>query len=578
MWQRNPEPKKPIPVFYSIMIRFSKTAKNYSFQVPSSWKLIYLKRFVIRTFEEELGTDNSFAFQGKLLPENLNDVKISEIFKDKKINQIIVITKPKKEDLNLSTADLILSPEFEMAEKMFLDGLQKTIKSDTDKKITYENLPFMHYSFSQRVETFKNSYDVLKMNSYEPKPLEIDKGFFKFDLVLKLIFFYFIFGFYIKSFYNKLFLLFIFGYYWYSVVNDIKEFYEKKLIENELSVEEMKAIANDQGVIFDEEKAGKTSDLKEDITETNPNLNLNLNLNPNIDTNTNTNPDLNPNTNTNTNPDLNPNTNTNTNTNLNQEDTKEENINQQGNLSFSMFNDQKPFEKKDDEQQDSPTEKKKTVDFGANPNFVLFQEKRKLFEQKKDDDKEHMVEMKEMTGIEHLIKNTEAEKAEKEKKEKEKKDAPLSKFFLVFRAIFIFFLSLVPYYCDKFEDDNPFPKEEKKEEEKKEEEKKEEKKEEEKKEEEKNEEVKTEVKKEEDKKEEEKKEEVKAEDKKEEEKKEEVKPEEKKEEEKKEEEKKEEKKEEVKTEENKKEEVQKEEKEKIEKSKENEEKKVKKEN
>lgn len=77
---------------YRVLLRFSLSQNNYSCQIPKSWTVKMLKKFILHSFKNELRNNFTLIYCGKIL-QNDDQVISTILKKEELLNQIFVTIK-----------------------------------------------------------------------------------------------------------------------------------------------------------------------------------------------------------------------------------------------------------------------------------------------------------------------------------------------------------------------------------------------------------------------------------------------------------------------------------------------------
>ena len=237
---------------FTIVIRFPNK-KSFSFDIPQIWNTKKLISFIKSTFNSEFSKSNpSFIFKGNPLSP-ISETPLKEILNSNKINNILIILKNKNQNENSNennentlylktNKEVFKSDEFSKMEKNAINDYFKIFK-----KNSLNNFPLMSPAYNHRREQLTTNSQLEKLAAFEPVPLEDfpTRNYFQLNIIFKCFISFFAFGIYIKGFNFVLFLWVLIGYYWYCVTNVIDEFYKRKIQEIGISEEEYKRIKNE---------------------------------------------------------------------------------------------------------------------------------------------------------------------------------------------------------------------------------------------------------------------------------------------------------------------------------------------
>ena len=88
-----------LPLIYSIILNFADKKKSFSLTVPSNWTFNKLKKFILSEFSEEITTPKPmFLYKAITLNSDSKDKKLSMIFEENQINYLIVVNKKEKRE------------------------------------------------------------------------------------------------------------------------------------------------------------------------------------------------------------------------------------------------------------------------------------------------------------------------------------------------------------------------------------------------------------------------------------------------------------------------------------------------
>jgi len=87
---------------YRVLLRFSISQNNYSCLIPKKWTVKILKNFILHSFKNELRTNLTLIYCGKIL-QNEDQLISSILKKEELLNQIFVTIKNEgsKQESNL---------------------------------------------------------------------------------------------------------------------------------------------------------------------------------------------------------------------------------------------------------------------------------------------------------------------------------------------------------------------------------------------------------------------------------------------------------------------------------------------
>ncbi len=140
-----------LPLIYSIILNFADKKKSFSLTVPSNWTFNKLKKFILSEFSEEITTPKPmFLYKAITLNSDSKDKKLSVIFEENQINYLIVVNKKeKKEEENKNEesnkedtssfssktkSEILASNEFDLLEKGVFKEYNKVIESKRNNK------------------------------------------------------------------------------------------------------------------------------------------------------------------------------------------------------------------------------------------------------------------------------------------------------------------------------------------------------------------------------------------------------------------------------------------------------------
>lgn len=415
------ESNKQFPKEYSLILNFPEKKKSFSLGVPSNWTFYRLKKFIFSEFIEEIRSPKPFLlYQANPLNNTYNDKLLSSIFKENKINFLLVLVKKVKKNKEenednkekkelekekdpssfyfKTKSEILASDEFSFLEEGVYKAYSKVIQSKKIKESEspLQTFPLMHYAVSQRIEAINKKDPLLSLSSFEPGRLEYYplREYFNFNLILRLLLTFIIFNL-SNHLYKFIFLLFLIGYYWYSMYILVDAFYEKKKEEIKLSEDELKEIKS----VFSSVEIEKKIDLL--INQKDKQINIEL-------------------------------------ANQNEDDQKEENEN----------------DPNDNNEQNN-------IDLGANPNRFVGGQNLRFFLNQKGNNIRNQVFVNEMMGIEHLLEKKDKEKQQNEENINNVNDEQqiIRVLKIIGKCLYLLFITLIPNWTDEFERENPFPNE-----------------------------------------------------------------------------------------------------------------------
>jgi len=382
---------------YSIILKFMPNNETVSVQIPYNWTIKKLKNFVLKTFEDNfINTKYTFIYQANILEKYYN-LTTRELFKNNKINIIIINIKKQpndlKEDLSkMNINDLLNFQEFKDSEKITFENYCKSLPT---KKISYTTFPIMNPVLTHKITILNNENS--KLSSFDPGSLEKFpvRDYFKFEILFRLIVTCFVMRLYTKDWKFPIFITVFIIYYWFNVKKSVEEYYKKKIDEIQMSESEIKEMEkyDPEKFLFD------------------------------LDNNNNENSYI-----------------------INSSDDEEDEKKDDDEL------------KNDDEINTDSNNKnnKYNINFGANPNY--FNNLDHHFPPPNFIKNE--IEMGEMEGIENLLnKKEEEEKKKKKIILPETKFEYIRK--CIIEIIYVFIISIFPNWCDQYEEENPFPQDKK---------------------------------------------------------------------------------------------------------------------
>ena len=371
--------------------------ETFSVQIPYNWTIKKLKKFVLKTFEDNfVNTKQTFIYQTNIL-EKFNNITTRELFKNNKINIIIINLKKQsnelKEDLSkMNINDLLNFQEFKDSEKIAFENYYKSLPS---QKISYTTFPIMNPVLTHKITILNNENS--KLSSFDPGSLEKfpARDYFKFEILFRLIVTCFVMRLYTKDWKFPIFITVFIIYYWFNVKKSVEEYYKKKIDEIQMNESEIKEMEK-----YDPEKF--LFDLENNNNESSYDIN----------------------------------------SSDEEEDEKKDD----------------EESKNDDEINTDSNNKnnKHNINFGANPNY--FNNLEHHFPPPNFIKNE--IEMGEMEGIENLLNKKEEEEKKKKKIQlPETKFEYIRK--CIIEIIYVFIISIFPNWCDQYEEDNPFPQDKK---------------------------------------------------------------------------------------------------------------------
>lgn len=156
------QPKQPIPMFYSIVLNFTEKKKSFSLTVPFNWTFNKLKKFIVSEFSEEITTPRPmFLYKANTLDSKYKDKKLSELFQDNQINYVIVVNKKEKKEedkessneqssnkedtssfASKTKSEILASNEFDLLEKGIFKAYNKIIET---KRINKKESPLQTF-------------------------------------------------------------------------------------------------------------------------------------------------------------------------------------------------------------------------------------------------------------------------------------------------------------------------------------------------------------------------------------------------------------------------------------------------
>ena len=226
--------------------------KNFSIEVPKIWNTKKLLYFIMYIFKSEFNNSKPvFILKGEPLSPQ-SETPLKDILNSSKINYLTISLKSNNQEnqnnadinnLNLKTnKEVFNSDEFIEMERKAIDDYIKIFR-----KNSVNTFPLMNPAYNHRREQININSELEKLAAFEPVPLEdFPRGkYFQLKIIFKCFISFFAFGIYIKGFNFILFLWVLIGYYWYCVNNVIDEFYNKKIQEIGISEEEYKRIKNE---------------------------------------------------------------------------------------------------------------------------------------------------------------------------------------------------------------------------------------------------------------------------------------------------------------------------------------------
>ena len=371
--------------------------ETISVQIPYNWTIKKLKNFVLKTFEDNfINTKQTFIYQTNIL-EKYNNLTTRELFKNNKINIIIINLKKQsnelKEDLSkMNINDLLNFQEFKDSEKITFENYCKSLPS---KKVSYTTFPIMNPVLINKITLLNNENS--KLSSFDPGSLEKFpvRDYFKFEILFRLIVTCFVMRLYTKDWKFPIFITVFIIYYWFNVKKSVEEYYKKKIDEIQMNESEIKEMEK-----YDPEKF--LFDLENNNNESSYDIN----------------------------------------SSDEEEDEKKDD----------------EESKNDDEINTDSNNKnnKHNINFGANPNY--FNNLDHHFPP--PNFMKNEIEMGEMEGIENLLNKKEEEEKKKKKIQlPETKFEYIRK--CIIEIIYVFIISIFPNWCDQYEEENPFPQDKK---------------------------------------------------------------------------------------------------------------------
>ena len=231
-----------------IVLKFTKSTKTYSFQIPLDWTFSKLIRFIEYTFDEEITHHApSYVYKGKQITKEAYQTPLTELFTTTNTNYVLVLsqTTAQSSDNNLKTyKDIITSSEFIAAENNMLESYLYSMNKATSTSFSLNSFPLMHYAITQRVKHIYNNNAFRRYGSLKPQKIENYpfRDYFKLALILRILITFFLFAFNLKGYYAIMLLCMFVAYYWYSVHILVDQFYEQKKEEIKFTEEEKKVM------------------------------------------------------------------------------------------------------------------------------------------------------------------------------------------------------------------------------------------------------------------------------------------------------------------------------------------------
>ena len=218
-----------IKSIYTVLLRFPNQ-EIISVQIPHNWKIKKLIKFILNSFEENFqNCKSSFIFQGYPL-EKYNNLSTKDLFKNNKINIIIISLKKEKnefkEDLSkMNISDLLNFQEFKESEKIYYENY---INSFPKNKLSYSTFPIMNPALINKITILNN--EKKKLSNYDSGSLEKFplREYFKFEILFRLIVSCFVMRLYTKDWKFPIFITIFIIYYWFTIKKSIEEYYKKK--------------------------------------------------------------------------------------------------------------------------------------------------------------------------------------------------------------------------------------------------------------------------------------------------------------------------------------------------------------
>lgn len=249
---------------YIIIAKFFPSQTNSSFNVPCEWNIRKFRRFIKLSFEALIHCYRfDLLFKGQRL---INDsLTLRHLFALNQINNVhVVIINNKENKLKTKTRiEMLQSKDFALVETERVNDYLR-LTNQTESIVDYSLFPFAHPCIAQQIETMNknNLIEQLKgfdINSIEHYPI---RGYFQFWLLLKMVWIIFIFHDLIENGNQPLMLIGFVGYYWMEVITLIKEYYQKKIDECQLTNEELNE-GNDANDQIDKNKDKDVNDNNE---------------------------------------------------------------------------------------------------------------------------------------------------------------------------------------------------------------------------------------------------------------------------------------------------------------------------
>ena len=190
-----------------IVLRLSATKNTYTVLIPTNWNVRKLRAFISYTFKDAVKDSIiSLYHEGKKLPDDFQLASI--ITQEGKYAQFIITAKPvekEKSSEQKNINEILKSKQFNKVENMI-------ISEYGDNSIN--KLPLMSMRMNSRMnvinEATNNQYQ-FEFSAVENFPI---RGYFKFELLFKLLLFFFLFGIQMKGYNIPIFISFLIIYYW----------------------------------------------------------------------------------------------------------------------------------------------------------------------------------------------------------------------------------------------------------------------------------------------------------------------------------------------------------------------------
>lgn len=175
-------------------------------------------------------------------------------------------------------------------------SIANNFQTDNSQNNILNKFPLFHPNIENRIKVMNDKSKMSMIESYDPENIENfrPRDYIKFEVIFKLFMFFILFGAHIKGYNIPFFLSLLILYYWYSLYTDIAAFYDKKLSEFKMTVQELKDLNLLNSYDPDDQQMLENAE-DNDIAELQKKLNLiesgNYRINNNIVINPVTNPE-----------------------------------------------------------------------------------------------------------------------------------------------------------------------------------------------------------------------------------------------------------------------------------------------